>query len=150
MKITSKTKCKDCVFFEYLDVSMSLSLTEGHCKLLEMINNKHLAKCSGVEGCIANDDLHTLKNELTKDQIIIFDDYYVIKTDLVKKLYTLLHGDNYTYEEFDDYKRTLGLDDLGFEIEEEIENIKMELWKLSGQVKRYYYTFTGKKYPKKW
>ena len=78
--------CQTCFFFEYMEKQISLSFVQGHCKLLEMIHNKSLVKCSGIEGCIANYNLHTLESELTDDQKKNFNNYYCVRNDLLKKL----------------------------------------------------------------
>ncbi|MCK5260788.1 MAG: hypothetical protein KAJ44_01235 [Thermoplasmatales archaeon] len=146
--------CKDCVFFEYVDIPKTLSLVEGHCKLLEMINNKPIAKCSGFEECIANEDLHTSEDEIQDDQKKVFDQYYSLRTELLKKLYDVFEK-IYEYDEFDElndfdeYKEIVGLNNIEGN-EEKFEKVKGKLGKLSIQVKRYFYTVKDIEYPKKW
>jgi len=145
--------CEICYFFEYFEKPITLSFVGGHCKLLEMINNKRIVKCSGIEGCIANEDLHILENELTDEQKKIFAQFYDRKKDLLKQLDEVSQKLDYEYDEFDDfeeYKNVIGLDDIEWNEEEELENIKMELSKLSVHVKKYFYTVSDLEYPKKW
>ena len=85
-EIFSRKTCQDCFFFEYLETSRILSLVDGHCKLLELIHNKRVIFCSGLDVCKEEKDYHTLESQLTEKQKEWFNELYERRLDHLRKL----------------------------------------------------------------
>jgi len=84
--LDEKKPCQDCFFFEYLETSRILSLVDGHCKLLELIHNKRVIFCSGLDVCKEEKDYHTLESQLTEKQKEWFNELYERRLDYLRKL----------------------------------------------------------------
>ena len=126
--------CQTCFFFEFYEKQHSLSLVEGHCKILELINNTW-AKCSGIEGCRGSSDLHTSKSELTEEEKKYLNNFYLVRTNLLNDLKIAI-GNQIDIMDLDD----LGAIDAG---EMNIQNIRDKLGVISLQGKKYFYDVKG-------
>lgn len=110
--------CETCFFFEKLKVSKKLILTEGHCKLLELIHNKRDLNWSSFEVCKGEKNYHILESQLTEEQKEVFNELYE------NRLYYL-----------EDLK--VELDDPYYNPDDEKKEIVIELKKLGTNAKKY-------------
>ncbi|GAG80010.1 unnamed protein product [marine sediment metagenome] len=82
----SNQACRDCFFFEYLEISRTLSLVDGHCKLLELIHNTRVVFCSGLDVCKEERDRHTHEKKLSEEQKKAFNKLYERRLDYLREL----------------------------------------------------------------
>ena len=78
--------CQNCFFFEYLETSRTLSLVAGHCKLLELIHNKRVIFCSGLDVCKEERDRHICEKKLSEEQKKAFNKLYERRLHYLRKL----------------------------------------------------------------
>jgi len=78
--------CRNCFFFEYLETSRTLSLVDGHCKLLELIHNKRVIFCSGLDVCKGERERHIHEKKLSEEQKKAFNKLYERRLHYLRKL----------------------------------------------------------------